>query len=51
VNKGYAVFEEVEVVDENEEYYIVKSSSTYGLVTFDHIVLNAATMSEDDLLY
>lgn len=51
VNKGYAVFEQVEILDENEEYYIVKGSSAYGLVTFDHIVLNAATMNEDDLLY
>ena len=51
VNKGYAVFEVVEILDENDSYCIVKSGSVYGLAVYDHIVLNASTVDEDDLLY
>ncbi|MDD7390528.1 MAG: HlyD family efflux transporter periplasmic adaptor subunit [Lachnospiraceae bacterium] len=51
VNKGFAVFEVVEILDENDAYCIVKSGTTYGLAVYDHIVLNASTVDEDDLLY
>ncbi|MGX8714579.1 MAG: HlyD family efflux transporter periplasmic adaptor subunit, partial [Lachnospiraceae bacterium] len=51
INKGYAVFVVVEVLDENDTYCIVKSGTNYGLTIYDHIVLNASTVSEDDLLY
>lgn len=51
VNKGYAVFEVVDILDENDSYCIVKAGTVYGLSVYDHIVLNASTVSEDDLLY
>ena len=51
VNKGYAVFEVVEILDQNDSYCIVKGGTTYGLAVYDHIVLNASTVDEDDLLY
>lgn len=51
VNKGYAVFEVVEVLEQNESYCIIKGGTTYGLAVYDHIVLNASTVDEDDLLY
>lgn len=51
VNKGFAVFEVVEILDENDKYCIVKSGTVYGLAVYDHIVLNASTVDEDDLLY
>lgn len=51
VNKGYAVFEVVDILDENDSYCIVKSGTVYGLAVYDHIVLNASTVDEDDLLY
>lgn len=51
VNKGYAVFEAVKILDENDAYCIVESGSDYGLAAHDHIVLNASTVDEDDLLY
>lgn len=51
VNKGYALFEVVEILDENDAYCIVKGGTRYGLAVYDHIVLNAASVKEDDLLY
>ena len=51
VNKGYAVFEVVDILDENDSYCIVKSGTRYGLTVYDHIVLNASTVDEDELLY
>ena len=51
VNKGYAVFAVVSIIDENDSYCIVQGGTNYGLSVYDHIVLNASTVSEDDLLY
>ena len=51
VNKGFAVFEVVEILDENDTYCIVQPGTVYGLAVYDHIVLNASTVDEDDLLY
>jgi hypothetical protein len=51
VNKGYAVFKEVQIVDKNDEYYIIKSDDSYGLATYDRIVLNATSIDEDQFLY
>ena len=50
VNKGYAVFKNVEVVDRTNEYAIVKSRSLNGIALYDHIALNAATINEGDLI-
>lgn len=51
INRGYAVFREVTVIDENEEYCIVESNNTYGLAAYDYIALNAADVTEDQIVY
>lgn len=51
INKGYAVFREITVIDENEEYCIVESNNSYGLAAYDYIVLNAAEVTEDQIVY
>ncbi len=51
INKGYAVFREITVIDENEEYCIVESNNIYGLAAYDYIVLNADKVSEDQIVY
>lgn len=50
INKGYAVFREVTVIAENEEYCIVEDDDTFGLAQYDHIALDADTVSDDQLL-
>ena len=51
VNQGYAVFNEVQILDGNDEYYIVKSGDNYGIKENDRIVLNAVSVDEEQFLY
>lgn len=51
INKGYAVFRRIEILDQNEEYAIVSKNTTYGLSRYDHIVRNADKVKEEDILY
>lgn len=50
INKGYADFREITILEENEDYAIVKSNSYYGLCEYDHIVLDAESVSDDDFM-
>ena len=51
INKGYADFKQITILNQNDEYAIVKSNSEYGLSVYDHIVLKGDTVSEDDFIY
>ena len=48
INKGYADFKIVSILDENDEYAIVQPNTTYGLSAYDHIVLDAEAISKDE---
>jgi hypothetical protein len=50
INKGYAVFREITVIDQNEEYCIVEDGATYGLYQYDHIALDASTVNDEDII-
>ncbi len=50
INKGYAVFREITILDENEEFCIVESNSDYGLDAHDHIALDASTVNDEDII-
>ena len=50
INKGYAVFREVTITDQNEEYCIVKDDNIYGLSAYDYIVLNASEVNVDQII-
>ena len=51
INKGYAVFKLVEEIAGNGEYYIIDKGTSYGLSVYDHIVLDASTVSEGQIVY
>ncbi len=51
INKGYAVFKQIEVLTSNDEYCTVKKNMDYGLSVYDHIVLDAETVEEGKLIY
>lgn len=51
MDKGYADFKEITVLYSNEEYSIVKSNTQYGLSVYDHIVLDASSVQENDFLH
>ena len=39
VNRGYAIFKVFEILDESEDYYVVKNGSYNGLAAWDKILL------------
>lgn len=51
INKGYAVFKQIDILTSNDEYYTIKKNMTYGLAVYDHIVLDASTVTEGELIY
>lgn len=51
VNQGYTVFRQIEIISENEEYYIIKTGTSYGLSLYDHIILNSKTVEENEIIY
>ena len=51
INKGYADFKQISILYHNDEYSIIKSNTAYGLTVYDYIVLDASTVSDDELLY
>lgn len=51
MNKGYADFRQINILYQNDQYSIVESGTNYGLNPYDHIVLDAATVNEDDFIY
>ncbi len=51
VNQGYTVFRFIEILTENDEYYIVKTDTRYGLSLYDHIILNSKTVKENQVIY
>lgn len=51
INNGYCVFREVNILAESTDYYIIESGTTYGLLVFDHIVLDSDTVDENQIVY
>lgn len=51
MNKGYADFKQINILYQNEEYAIVKANTKYGLNVYDYIVLDAASVSDDQFIY
>lgn len=50
VNKGYAVFKQIEVLYQNEDYSIIKTGTEYGISMYDHIVLQGEEVTENSII-
>ena len=50
INKGYAVFRQINILDQNEEFCIVQPDNAYGLAAHDRIALNASQVKEDQII-
>ncbi len=50
INKGYAVFKQIEVLYENEEYIIIKAGTPFGISLYDHIALDGTRIVENQLV-
>ena len=51
VNKGYAVFKQIKILYQTNEYTIVKSGTSYGISLYDHIALQGSDVEENDMIY
>lgn len=51
INQGYAVFRLIDVLYKNDDYYIVNTGTSYGIALYDHIVLNADAVNEEEIIY
>lgn len=51
INKGYAVFKQIRILCESDDYYIVESGSDYGLFNYDHIALDGDSIKENDAVF
>lgn len=49
INKGYAVFKQINIIYENEAYAIVETKTSYGISLYDHIALDASKVKENQL--
>ena len=49
INKGYAVFKQIKIIYENEEYAIIATQTPYGVALYDHIALDADSIQENQL--
>lgn len=50
INKGYAVFKQISIIYENDEYAIVEPKTSYGIALYDHIALDGSQVQEDQLI-
>ena len=51
INKGYAVFKQIHILSESEEYYIVIEGNRYSLSNYDHISLIGDSIQENDIVF
>lgn len=49
INKGYAIFKQINIIYENEKYAIVETKTAYGISLYDHIALDASELKENQL--
>ncbi|MDD6442134.1 MAG: HlyD family efflux transporter periplasmic adaptor subunit [bacterium] len=50
VNKGYAVFTQVNILCESEDYYIIEEGTSYGLSNYDHIALDGSMIQDNQII-
>lgn len=51
INKGYAIFECIEILIESDEYYIITNSSDWTVKNYDYIVLDGSLVEEYDIVF
>ena len=50
VNKGYAVFKQIEILYQNNDYSIIETGTNYGISMYDHIVLQGDEVEENSII-
>lgn len=50
INKGYAVFKQINIIYQNSDYAIVEPKTSYGIALYDHIALDGSKLTENQLV-
>ena len=50
VNKGYAIFKNIDIIDKTNEYAIIKGKTINGISLYDHIALDSSDVVEGNLI-
>ena len=51
INKGYAVFKQINIISQNQEYSIIETKTAYGLSLYDHIALDGSKIKENETVF
>lgn len=51
VNKGYATFKRIVILDQNTDYTIIKEGVDYSISMYDHIIIDSSTIEENSIIY
>lgn len=51
INKGYAEFREIIILYQNDDYAIVEPNTMYGLNVYDYIILDADSVTDNEMIY
>ena len=51
INKGYAVFKQINIKYQNSEYAIIETNTDYGIALYDHIALDGSRIEEHQLVH
>jgi len=51
INKGYAVFKQINILCESDDYYIIEEGNSFGLSNYDHIALDSKNIKENDVVF
>lgn len=49
-NKGYCIFKRIERLKDNGEYCIVAKNTKYGISVYDHIIVDASTVTDQEII-
>lgn len=50
LNRGYAVFRKINIIDQNSEYCIVEEGTDYGISMYDYIALDGSSVKENQIV-
>lgn len=50
INRGYAQFRKINIMDQNNEYCLVEEGTNYGISQYDYIVRDGSTVNESEIL-
>ena len=50
INRGYAVFKQIDVLFSNDSYTIVEAGTTYGIMQYDHIALDGNAIVDGQMI-